>query len=392
VRNDWDAIVVGLGAIGSGAAYWLSRRLGDRVLGLEQFALGHGNGAGQDHSRIIRLSYHRADYVRLARRAYETWSEVEAESGTTIVTRTGGLDVAPRQAAIPLEDYTTAMAAEGVAFEHLTGPEIMRRWPQWRLGEEHHGLYQAAAGIADPNRANAAHQRLARERGATLVEHARVVALRELAGGGLEVELADGSRHRAPQVVLAADAWTNELLASFDRRLPLTILQAQVTYFDAPDPAPFAPDRFPVWIWMDDPSFYGFPAYGEPGPKAAEDVGGDEVTPATRTFERNAVGYRRLLAFLERHLPGHVGPERYTKTCLYTLTPDRDFVVDRLPDVPGMVVVLGAAHAFKFASVLGRVAAELVIDGTTPSAAEIARFRIDRPILLERDPVTSFLV
>jgi sarcosine oxidase len=392
VRNDWDAIVVGLGAIGSGAAYWLSRRLGDRVLGLEQFDLGHGNGAGQDHSRIIRLSYHRPDYVRLARRAYDSWAEVEAESGATIVTRTGGLDIAPREAAIPLEDYTSSMTAEGVAFEHLDGPEIVRRWPQWRLGDEHHGLYQAASGIADPNRGNAAHQRLARERGATLLERAPVVRLRELTGGGIEVELGDGSRHRAPQVVLAADAWTNDLLASFDRRLPLTIIQAQVTYFAPPDPARFAPDRFPIWIWMDDPSFYGFPTYGEPGPKAAEDVGGDEVTPATRTFERNEVGYRRLVEFLARHLPEHVGPEIYTKTCLYTLTPDRDFVVDRVPDVPGVVVALGAAHAFKFASVLGRVVSELVVDGATISASEIERFRIDRPILLEADPVTSFLV
>ena len=199
-----------------------------------------------------------------------------------------------------------------------------------------------------------------------------------MAGGGIEVELADGTLHRAPQVVLAADAWTNDLLASFDRRLPLTIIQAQVTYFAPPDPARFAPDRFPIWIWMDDPSFYGFPTYGEAGPKAAEDVGGDEVTPATRTFERNEVGFRRLTDFLERHLPEHVGPEIYTKTCLYTLTPDRDFVVDRLPDVPGVVVALGAAHAFKFASVLGRILSELVIDGATPSAGEIERVR-DRP-------------
>ena len=102
-KREYDAIVVGLGGIGSGAVYWLSRRLGGRVLGLEQFELGHHNGASQDHSRIIRLSYHRADYVRLARRAYETWTEVERESATTIVTRTGGLDVAPRDAAIPLD-------------------------------------------------------------------------------------------------------------------------------------------------------------------------------------------------------------------------------------------------------------------------------------------------
>jgi sarcosine oxidase len=392
VRNEWDAIVVGLGAIGSGAAYWLSRRLGTGVLGLEQFGLGHANGAGQDHSRIIRLSYHRPDYIRLARRAYEAWAEVEAESGTTIVTRTGGLDIGPREAAIPLHDYMHAMATESVPFEHLAGPEISRRWPQWRLGDEHHGLFQADAGIADPNRGNAAHQQLARAHGATLLEHAAVTRLGELLGGGIEVELADGTSHRAPQVVLATDAWTNDLLASFDRRLPLTIIQAQVTYFAPPDPERFAPDRFPIWIWMDDPSFYGFPTDGEPVPKAAEDVGGDEVTPATRTWDRNEVGFRRLTEFLERHLPEHVGPEIYTKTCLYTLTPDRDFVVDRVPDVPGVVVALGAAHAFKYASVLGQILSELVVDGATPSAGELERFTIDRPILLERNPATSFLV
>ena len=139
MKRDHDVIVVGLGALGSGAAYWLARKGAD-VLGLEQFELGHSNGASQDHSRIIRLSYHRPEYVRLARRAYETWAEVEAESGTTIVTRTGGLDVAPRNAAIPLSDYIDSMTAEGVPFEHLDADEIMRRWPQWHLGEEHHGL------------------------------------------------------------------------------------------------------------------------------------------------------------------------------------------------------------------------------------------------------------
>ena len=391
MRRDWDVIVVGLGAIGSGAAYWLSRRLGQRVLGLEQFELGHSRGAGQDHSRIIRLSYHRPDYVRLAKRAFATWTEVEADAGVQIVTRTGGLDVAPRDAAIPLADYIDAMTAEGVAFEQLDGAEIMRRWPQWRLGDEHHGLFQADAGIADPNRGNAAHQRLARGNGATLLEHSPVARLRE-ADGEMEVELADGMIHRAGQVVLAADAWTNDLLESFDRRLPLTIIQAQVTYFAPPDPAAFGPDRFPIWIWMDDPSFYGFPTYGEAGPKAAEDVGGDEVTPATRTFERNEVGFARLTDFLGRHLPGHLGPEIYTKACLYTLTPDRDFVIDRLPDQPRVVVALGAAHAFKFASVIGRILAELVVDGETSSAGELERFAIDRPILLESNPVSSFLV
>jgi sarcosine oxidase len=391
VRSEWDAIVVGLGAIGSGTAYWLSRRLGDRVLGVEQFELGHANGAGQDHSRIIRLSYHRPDYIRLARRAYETWAEVEADAATTIVTTTGGLDIAPYEAAIPLGDYIDSMTAEGVPFEHLSGPEIVRRWPQWRLGDEHHGLFQADAGIADPNRANAAHQRLARRDGATLLEGQRVRRLRPCPDGSVEVELGDGTTHAAPQVVIAADAWTNDLLASFERRLPLTIIQAQVTYLAVADPAAFAPDRFPIWIWMDDPSFYGFPTYGEPGPKSAEDVGGEECTPASRSFARDDVGHARLMDFLGRHLPGQVAPDLYTKTCLYTLTPDRDFVVDRLPEAPGVQVVLGAAHAFKFASVLGRILAERAIDGSSASEPELERFSIDRPILREANPATSFL-
>ncbi len=119
---------------------------------------------------------------------------------------------------------------------------------------------------------------------------------------------------------------------------------------------------------MDDPSFYGFPTYGEAGPKIAQDCGGEPTDPDARTFERDEAAYARTRAFLESHLPSAVGPDIYTKTCLYTLTPDRDFVVDRLPDAPGVTVLLGAAHGFKFASVLGRIAAELSLDGETPSA------------------------
>ena len=389
MKRDHDVIVVGLGALGSGAAYWLARK-GVDVLGLEQFELGHPNGASQDHSRIIRLSYHRPEYVRLARWAYEAWAEVETESGATIVTRTGGLDVAPRDAAIPLSDYTDSMTAEGVPFEHLDAGEIMRRWPQWHLGDEHHGLFQADAGLADPNHGNAAHWRLAREHGATLRDRAPVTSLRDI-GGEIEVT-AGGETYRAGRVILAADAWTNDLLAHLGRRLPLTITKEQVTYFACPDPAAFAPDRFPVWIWMDEPCFYGFPTYGEAGPKAAQDVGGRETTPAERTFDVDEDAYARVLGFMERHLPGAVGPAIYTKTCLYTMPPDRDFVLDRLPDHPNVLVALGAAHGFKYASLFGRILAELIVDGTSPSGADLAAFRIDRPILLEDHPATNFMV
>ena len=391
-RRDWDVIVVGLGALGSAAAYWASTRPGTRVLGLERFELGHANGASADHSRIIRLSYHRPDYVRLAKRAYATWAEVQAEAGgDPIVTVTGGLDLWPDGAAIPKVDYTASLAGEDVPFDLLDAAEVMRRWPQWHLQDGTTAMWQGQGGLADPFKGNAAHRRLAMARGAALRDRTPVTAIRAAAGGAYEVD-AGGTTYLAGHVVLTADAWTNELLAGFDRRLPLTVTKEQVTYFAAPDPGAFAPDRFPVWIWMDEPCFYGFPTYGEAGPKAAQDVGGQPTTPETRTFERDEDAFRRVHDFLTAHLPGAVGPPILTRTCLYTLTPDRDFVVDRLPDAPGVVVGLGAAHGFKYASVIGRVLVELALDGASPSDRELGAFRIDRPILLEQAPATSWMV
>ena len=388
-RRDWDAIVIGLGGIGSAAAYWLSRTLGDRVLGLEQFELGHANGASQDHSRIIRYSYHRPDYVRLAKRAYQTWAEVEAEARERIVTVTGGLDLWPPGAAIPMNDYTDSLTAEGVPFSLLGGAEVMRRWPQWRLDEGTVGLFQAQGGLADPIKGNAAHRRLARQHGAVLRDRCRVERLRDAGGGELEVVVEGGETYRTGRVVIAADAWTNELLAGFGRSLPLVVTKEQVTYFACSDPAAFEPTQFPIWIWMDEPTFYGFPTYGEAGPKVAQDCGGLPTTPAERSFERDESAFERVQAFMTRHLPDAMGPPIYTKTCLYTLTPDRDFVVDRVPEAPNVAVALGAAHGFKYASVLGRILSELVSDAATPSAGEIAAFRIDRPILAEPGTRTS---
>ncbi len=390
-RREWDAIVVGLGALGSGAAYWLSRSLGAGVLGLEQFEMDHVRGASADHSRIIRLSYHRPDYVRLAKRAYESWSVVEAEADVQVVSVTGGLDLWPAEPGIPMADYTDSLSAEAIPFELLDAAEVRHRWPQWRLEDGVTAMYQTQGGLADPNRGNAAHRRLAAANGATLLDRTPVLGIRDAGGGELLVDTAEAT-YRTGRVILAADAWTNRLLAGFDRSLPLTVTKEQVTYFACPDPAAYAPDRFPVWIWMDVPSFYGFPTYGEAGPKVAEDCGGQPVDPDTRTFDRDEAAFARVASFMAAHLPGAVGPPIYTKTCLYTLTPDRDFVVDRLPDHPGIVVALGAGHGFKFASVLGRIAAELSADGVTPSASEIEAFRIDRPILLEKDPPNEWMV
>ena len=387
MKRDHEYIVLGLGGFGSAAAYWLARRAGDGVLGLEQFELGHVRGESQDHSRIIRLSYHTPGYVELAKAAYQAWSEVERDSGEPLVLRTGGLDFAPRVSAIPLANYSESMAAAGVSFESLDAREIMRRWPQFRLSDDIHGLYQSQSGIAMAARANAAHQRMAREHGATLRDRVSVGAIRPLAGE-IEVEV-DGTAHRCGRLVITAGAWSNAALAPFGVHLPLVITQEQVTYFATPRAADFQPDRFPIWIWMDDPCFYGFPVFGEAGPKAGQDAGGQEVTTESRTFEPDPAALQRVQDFLAKYIPTALGPIIYTKTCLYSLTPDRDFVIDTLPEHPA-VVAIGGGHGFKFASLIGRILSELAIDGRTDH--DIEPFRIDRPILRLENPVRNYMV
>ena len=291
-RRDYRCAVLGLGALGSAAAYWLARRLEDDVVGLEQFEMGHTKGASEDHSRIIRRSYHTPWYVALTAAAYEAWAEVERRAGEQLVLRTGGLDLWPRDAAIPMRDYVESMRACEVPFEELEAGEVARRWPQWNLSDDVRALYQPDAGLCAASRCNAAHRRLAEEEGAELRDRSAVTAIRH-AGGEVEIESATG-RIRCETLVVAADSWTNQVLAMLgERPLPLTVTKEQVVYFATPDPDLFSPERFPIWIWMDDPCFYGFPAFGEPGPKARRRTPSAWTTHRTRPPWTGSAGSRR---------------------------------------------------------------------------------------------------
>ena len=387
MKHDYHTTILGLGGLGSAALYWAARRLGPDVLGLEQFEMGHARGGSQDHSRIIRLSYHTPGYVRLAQAAYAMWAEVEADAGEQLIFRTGGLDLWPSSSAFNMGDYTGSMDVARVAYERLSAAETMRRWPQFRLTDDVTAIYQAQSGIATPNLSNAAHRRLAVGYGATIRNNAPVESVRPV-GDELEVT-AGGVVYRCQHLIVAAGAWSNHVLAHFGRQLHLTVTQEQVTYFHSPLVEEFFPDRFPIWIWQDEPCFYGFPVFGEAGPKAAQDVGGARVTADTRTFELNAATLARTEAFLARVLPGMLGPHIYTKTCLYAMPPDRDFVLSMLPEQPNVALAIGAGHAYKFASLIGRILSELAIDGQTDY--DISSFGIDRPILQEENPALSFI-
>lgn len=391
MKHTYDTIVIGCGGIGSAALYWLARESGGSVLGIEQFALGHDRGESQDHSRIIRLAYHHPAYTALTPHTFTAYAEAEAESGVRLVTRTGGVDLErvdgqPRY----LNHYAEAMDAAQIPYERLGADELMARWPQFTLDDSVRALYQPGAGLVDARRANAVHQTLARARGAVILEETPVLAIRPTPDGA-EVETGAG-RFACGRLVITAGPWTNRLLQHVGLRLPLTVTQEQVTYFKTPHLREFAPDRFPIWIWHGDARdcFYGFPIYGEVATKAGQDVGGEVVDADTRTFAPNPRAAADLRRFLERHIPRSLGPELYTKTCLYTLTPDRDFVIDTLPGHPQIALAIGAAHAFKFAGLIGRILAQLAAEGA--SRYPIDTFRLDRPALTDPSYQPAFMV
>ncbi len=385
-----EYLVVGLGALGSATAYHLARQ-GHQVIGLERFELGHHRGASHDSSRILRHSYHTPGYVELTFDAYDDWADLEADSGEQLVTTVGGLDLFPPNAAIPSIDYTTSMDAAGVRYEAFGALEMAERWPQLALPAETLGLYQPRGSIVPAGRGTATMQAMARRHGAALHDNSGVTSIHDLGSAGVEVLSGDTS-YTCRRVVVCADAWTNDLLAGLDWSLPLTVTLEQVTYFQPADPAPFRPGRLPLWIWMDDPSYYGFPCYGENSAdlvKAAEDCGGPEVTADGRGFEPDPARIAELAAFMAGLLPGS-GPPVRSLTCLYTLTPDRDFVLGPVPGHESVLVGMGAAHGFKFAPTLGRMLAELA--STEETAFDVAAFRLDRPALRDTNAPVRWLV
>lgn len=381
-----DYVVVGLGALGSAAAHQLSAR-GHAVVGLERFELGHHRGASHDTSRILRHSYHTPDYVRLTQEAYDDWARLEAASGESLVTVVGGLDLFPPDPAIPMGDYVESLTEVGIPFEVLDAHRVEERWPQFSLPAGTVGLFQERGAIVPAGRGTRLMQDLARRHGAVLRDRSPVTGLRDLGAGGLEVE-AGGTTYRCRGVVVAADAWTNDVLAGLGHRVPLTVTLEQATYFAPDRPSLFEPGRLPLWIWMDEPSFYGFPSYGEPTVKAAQDCGGPVVDPDHRTDEVDEGRLALLAGHMARLLPASGRPVRSLR-CQYTLTPDRDFVVDRVPGHDAVVVGLGAGHGFKFAPTLGRLLADLV---TGDADHDLTAFRLDRPALTEPDYAAHWLV
>jgi sarcosine oxidase len=358
----YDVIVIGLGGMGSAAAYHLAAR-GQRVLGLERFGPAHDKGSSHGDSRVTRQAYFEDPaYVPLLLRAHDLWSALVRDSGRDLITLTGGIMIGPPTSATVAGSRRSAQQW-GLPHEMLDAADIRRRFPTLVPGATDVGLYEANAGFVRPEETVRAHLEGAERHGADLRFHEPV---RSWNGTGV---VTDKGTYTAGHLVVCPGAWAPDLLA--DLGVPLTV-ERQVLYWFAPDGGvgPFRPDRHPVYIWEDavGTQFYGFPAIDGPddGAKVAFFRGGrtctaDTVDRAVETHEIEA-----MAAQLRGRIPTLPGRLLRAVTCMYTNTPDEHFVIARHPERENVTVACGfSGHGFKFVPVVGEILADLATTGTT---------------------------
>jgi sarcosine oxidase len=372
----FDAIVVGLGAHGSAAAAALARR-GQRVLGLERFGRGEAFGSSGGWSRMIRIAHFEHPWlVPMATASWDRWLDLERESGTSLLTRTGGLYGGPAGSAIVAGARASA-GGHGLPHEVLDAAEIHRRWPILEPAEDTVAVLEKQAGTIRIDRAIEAQLAVAEHAGGRLEFGQRVVDWRPATGGGFEVETNGGQVLGGEHLVLNAGPWIAGLLP--DLKLPLTVeREIPMWFWPTVDPTSVGADRLPIWVLRDaGTTFYGIPHDPELGLKVSIHHWGSFVDPDTVEREVGPDDVDRVRAFLQTRMPAADGELANAKVCLYTNTPDETFVVDRHPVAPGVAFASACSgHGFKFAPVIGEILADLVLDGV--SRRPIDRFRADR--------------
>ncbi|HEX5824594.1 MAG TPA: N-methyl-L-tryptophan oxidase [Candidatus Limnocylindrales bacterium] len=372
----FDAIVIGLGAHGSAAAFALAGR-GLSVLGLEAEVRGHELGSSGGRSRMIRRAYFEdPGYLPLLTAAWEGWDALGAAAGETFVEVTGGLYAGLADSDV-FRGSEASARLQALPHEVLNGAEIRRRWPVFTVGDDVGGLYDPGAGMIRPERAIAAQLRLAETAGADLRFGERAVEWRPGPGGDLEVET-DMGVHRARHLVIAAGAWTGSFVP--DLALPLEVERVPVFWFEPTVPiAEIEVGRLPVWIieTTTDGAFYGFPHDPEAGLKVARHYSGDVIDPEVVDRAQRLADVDRVRTFCRQFFPAADGRLAGSQVCLYTNTPDRHFVLDVHPKVAGVAYASACSgHGFKFAPVIGAILADLALTGATRHP--IDQFRANR--------------
>jgi sarcosine oxidase len=373
----FDVVVCGLGAMGSAALHHLARR-GKRVLGLERYAPGHDRGSSHGATRVIRLSYfEHPSYVPLLRRAYELWQELEQTSGHKLFHLTGIVEIGSPASAL-VQGTLASASLHHLRHEAFTADGLMRRYPAFRLPADYVGVLQPDGGWLAIESAFAAWTSLAEGAGAE-IRSGDTVNLIEQHPGGVRIGTARGIVE-ADVAIVTAGAWTKSLIPALAARLRVT--REVMGWFEARDPASCTPDRLPVFMLESRHGIhYGIPperASDATGIKVAKHYHRDEtVDPDNYDRTVSSADEALIRAALADHVPAVNGRLLAAMTCLYTVTPDRDFIIDRVPGSPRIIVASACSgHGFKFAPVIGEILADLATLGETRH--DITRFRLDR--------------
>jgi sarcosine oxidase len=365
----YDAVVVGLGAHGSAAAYHLAKR-GLDVLGIDRFGRGHTLGSSGGLSRIIRLSYYEhPDYVPMLRRAWELWRDLERESGETLLTQTGGLYLGPPDGELVAGSLASARKHR-LPHELIDAAEVRRRYPVFEVERDWVGLLDKQAGWLAPERCIEAHLHTAERYGASL-RFEEPIEKWERDGDGVRVTSASGA-YRAKRLVLTAGAWMSRLLPDL---APHLWVERNVLFWFEPVSRREAFANLPVYI-VHEPErmFYGFPLDADHGVKVAGLHFGDRVNPDTVERGVSAGDEERVRVWLAKRMPLANGERQLAKVCLYTNSPDSHFVIDRVHDAPVVFASACSGHGFKFASAIGELLADMTTAQTTaPTFLESSR-------------------
>ena len=357
-------VIIGAGAMGSAAAYHLARR-SEPVLLIEQFSLGHDRGSSHGVARITRHSYADPSYARLMPAAFQAWRELEADAGQSVYIRTGGVSFSPAGC-----DYVARVAANlesvGVAHRRMTGADWNRANPIFSVPATHDVVFEPDAGMLAAARAMALQLDLARAHGGEKTQVMPSTPVRRIdLDDTRPVVVTDSLAITADRLIVTAGAWVKHLLPQLP--VPLVATRQQVLYFRPSDPAPFHIGRFPVFIFKgsgEDEAFYGMPGFLGTGIKVARHFG-PETDPDVedRTV---ADAYREIVrGFLRNHIPALAGaPIDQAETCLYTVAPDEQFLVDFLPGRSDVIVASPCSgHGFKFSCLIGQVLADMATGG-----------------------------
>jgi len=369
----YDAIVVGLGVIGSSVLRAVARR-GWRTLGIDRFAPPHAMGSSHGRTRFIREAYfEHPSYVPIVQRAYRLWDEIGRDAGTPLLAETGGLMIGPPDGVL-VRGALESARVHGLPHEVLEPAEVARRFPAYRLADGMVAVWEPRAGVLQAEPGIAALLAGARDHGAAVRTDEAVVQW-AADGDGFTVRTSKG-RYTAAHLVLVAGAWLDRLVPELS--LPLGVERTLLFWFDPVNAATLGADRCPISIWEHAPQryFYTFPL-DDQGLKAARHHDGDVADPETLDRTVTASEAAALQALLGRFVPDAAGPLKAAAACMYTNTPDGDFILDRHPIHERAVIVSACSgHGFKFAPAIGEIVSDLLVERWT--RFDVGRFALSR--------------